>query len=129
MLLEVLQKEGPVGSGFLLHSYGGPVEMVSQFADIGAYFSISGYFASPGKESKREVFRAVPLDRLLVETDCPDMLGPESVCQDRSGDGANVPSNLVGVYEFASEFLGVESMEFRKAVESNFHHLFGRWVN
>jgi len=128
MLLEILQEEGPLETGFLLHSYGGPVEMVPRFSSIGAYFSISGYFALEEKKSKREAFRAAPLDRLLVETDCPDMLGPGSVCPERLNNGANVPSNLIGIYEFASELLGMDSIEFRKIVESNFLQLFGRWV-
>tara|TARA_A100001037_G_C15050527_1_gene589895 strand:+ start:261 stop:1094 length:834 start_codon:yes stop_codon:yes gene_type:complete len=129
LLLEILQEEGPLDAGFLLHSYGGPVEMVPRFLDIGAYFSISGYFASEDKKSKREAFRAAPLDRVLVETDCPDMLGPGSVCPERLNNGANVPSNLIGIYEFAAELLGMNSIEFRKIVESNFLRLFGRWVN
>jgi len=128
MLLEILQEEGPLETGFLLHSYGGPVEMVPRFSDIGAYFSISGYFALEDKKRKWEAFRVAPLDRLLVETDCPDMLGPGSVCPERLNNGANVPSNLIGIYEFASELLGMDSIEFRKIVGSNFLQLFGRWV-
>lgn len=128
MLLEILQEEGPLETGLLLHSYGGPVEMVSQFLDIGAYFSISGYFALEEKKSKRDTFTKIPLDRLLVETDCPDMAGPEPVCPERLKNGANVPSNLIGIYEFVSGLLGLESIEFRKIVESNFLQLFGRWV-
>ena len=128
MLLEILQEEGPlerVSPSFLWR----PVEMVPRFSDIGAYFSISGYFALEDKKSKREAFRAVPLDRLLVETDCPDMTGPKSVCPERLNNGANVPSNLIGIYEFASDLLGMDTIEFRKIVESNFLQLFGRWVN
>ncbi len=68
------------------------------------------------------------MDRLLVETDCPDMAGPEPVCPERLKNGANVPSNLIGIYEFVSGLLGLESIEFRKIVESNFLQLFGRWV-
>jgi len=128
-LLEILQEEGPVESGFLLHSYGGPVEMVPAFLEIGGYFSISGYFAWEGKERKREAFKAVPLERLLVETDCPDMLGPETVCPERSAERVNVPSNLGGVYEFAAGLFGLPSLEFRDAIEANFLQLFGRWVS
>lgn len=128
MLLETLQEEEPLESGFLLHSYGGPAEMVSAFLEIGAYFSMSGYFAIEEKRRKREAFKAVPLSRLLVETDCPDMLGPESVCPNRLGNQVNLPSNLEGVYEFAAGFYGLPSLEFRDAVEANFIQLFGRWV-
>jgi TatD DNase family protein len=129
MLLKILQEEGPIESGFLLHSYGGPAEMIPDFLEIGACFSISGYFALEGKERKREAFRAVPLERLLVETDCPDMLGPQTVCPARLGERVNGPSNIGGVYEFAAGLFGVPSLEFRDAIEANFLQLFGRWVS
>lgn len=76
-LLEIL-REGPLPScGFLLHSYGGSVEMLKPLADLGAYFSFPGYFAHERKTRQRETFRHVPPDRLLVETDAPDQLPPE----------------------------------------------------
>src|SRR5688500_16990389 len=52
-LLEILQSE-KVPAGFLLHSYGGPAEMVQPFAELGGYFSISGYFAHDRKQRQRE---------------------------------------------------------------------------
>ena len=128
MLLEILQEEGPLDAGFLLHSYGGPVEMVPRFLDIGAYFSISGYFASEDKKSKREALESYLWIDCWSRPIAPDMLGPGSVCPERLNNGANVPSNLIGIYEFASELLGMDSIEFRKIVGSNFLQLFGRWV-
>ena len=48
-ILELLQ-EGPVPErGFLLHSYGGPTEMVQAFAQLGAYFSFQVIFCAPPK--------------------------------------------------------------------------------
>ena len=45
---------------FLLHSYSGPKEMMTDFVELGAYFSLSGYFFRPEKREKLEVFRTVP---------------------------------------------------------------------
>src|SRR5690606_11232155 len=72
-LNEILRAEKRPACGFLLHSYGGPAEMVRGFAGLGAFFSISGHFANERKSRQRETFRSVPLDRLLIETDAPDM--------------------------------------------------------
>jgi TatD DNase family protein len=63
--------------GFLLHSYGGSAELVPSFVILGAYFSVSPYFFHPRKAAQLEVFLQVPLDRLLLETDAPDMWPPE----------------------------------------------------
>jgi TatD DNase family protein len=127
-LLEILQSE-KVPAGFLLHSYGGPAEMVQRFAELGGYFSISGYFANNRKQRQREVFRKVPLDRILVETDAPDMALPVErdsyKLPDAEGRIINHPANLIGVYEFAAELYGIQIKEFAERIEANFQRFFG----
>ncbi len=130
LLESVLRSEERLPSrGFLLHSFGGSLEMMRSFADLGAYFSMSAYFAWDRKERQREVFRNIPLDRLLIETDAPDMGGPESVTpfklDDQERNPINDPRNLVSVYEFAAELLGLGSDELEGQVEENFRRLFG----
>ena len=49
-LLELLQAGPLPREGFLLHSYGGPQEMILPLARLGAYFSIPGYFAHERKQ-------------------------------------------------------------------------------
>lgn len=127
-LEEVLRDERPAPRGFLLHSYGGPAEMVKPFAKLGAYFSFSGYFADEKKVKKREAFLEVPLDRLLIETDAPDMLPPKNLRSLRvrlpSSEEINHPANLFKVYEYAAGFFGVKLDEFRQIIERNFIRLF-----
>jgi TatD DNase family protein len=126
-LLEILQSE-KLPAGFLLHSYGGPTEMVPKFAELGGYFSISGYFAREHKEKQREVFRMVPLDRILVETDAPDMALPAE--RDRynltveNGGVINHPANIIEVYKFAAELYRFPLEEFAMVVERNFLRFF-----
>ncbi len=71
-LLELL-RSGPLPRrGFLLHSFGGPREMVPELASLGAYFSFPGYFLHARKTRQRETFEHIPAHRLLLETDAPD---------------------------------------------------------
>ena len=121
-MLELLEKHR-LPCGFLLHSYGGPAEMVKPFVELGGYFSISGYFAHERKEKQREVFRAVALERILVETDAPDMLPPEQLREGNLGE-VNHPGNIVKVYSFAAELLGMELEEFAEQVEDNFNRFY-----
>lgn len=115
--------------GFLLHSYNGPVEMLRGFLDLGAHVSISGYFANPQKLKQRETFRAVPLDRVLVETDAPDMLLPEHLeafsLKSEKGERLNHPGNLAAVYRFAAELYRMDLERFTACVGENFQRLFG----
>jgi TatD DNase family protein len=117
--------------GFLLHSYGGPQEMVKPLADLGAYFSLPGYFAHERKHRQRETFRHVPRERLLLETDAPDQSLPDarnrfSLTEPGTGKPLNHPANLAAVYEFAAELLGEPVESLGACVQENFHRLFGR---
>lgn len=90
---------------FLLHSFSGSTEMSRLFLDRGAYFSVSGYFFKPEKRSKLEVFFSIPKDRILIETDAPDMSLPTSLDLHSECD-FNHPENLRIVYgEMAKQLL------------------------
>jgi TatD DNase family protein len=125
-LLGIVSTHPLPNAGFLLHSYGGPAEMIPRFAKLGAYFSISGHFAHPRKVRQLEVFRLVPLERLLVETDAPDMAPPPELIEFSLPDESlNHPGNLRAVYQFAARLRGIPLPEFIKTVERNFQRLFG----
>lgn len=129
-LLELLTEHPRPARGFLLHSYGGSVEMVPGLAKLGAYFSFPGYFANERKTRQRETFRRIPIDRLLIETDAPDQRLPDARNQfplfDANGAPLNHPANLRAVYGFLGEFLGKPPAELSRQVESNFQRLFGQ---
>lgn len=115
--------------GFLLHAYSGPAELVGKFADYGAYFSFNGAFLAARHAAKREVFRRVPADRLLVETDAPAMpLPPENAAFSlpMTADAApNHPANLAATYAALAELRGVPLDTLAAHVEANFLRLFG----
>ncbi|MEY2879742.1 MAG: putative deoxyribonuclease YcfH [Verrucomicrobiota bacterium] len=117
--------------GFLLHAYSGPLELVRPLADLGAYFSFNGYFLRARHAAKSRVFAAVPLDRLLVETDAPAMRLPaprEKFPPLPAPDGslANHPANLVATYAALAELRGVPLESLAAHVEENFQRLFAR---
>ena len=106
-LLEILASVRHPPKGFLLHSYGGPPEMVAAFVALGGYFSISGHFFHPRKRAQLETFLSVvPKDRLLVETDAPDMGLPEGD-EKFGGLVINHPANLTVIRARIESLLGV----------------------
>jgi TatD DNase family protein len=123
-LLEILKGEERPSVGFLLHSYGGPAEMVRSFAELGGYFSFSGYFAHPRKVKQREVFREIPSDRLLIETDAPDMAPPADMQEFSIFPDGNHPANIRAVYKFAAEMLNKPLERLATEMEANFQRLF-----
>lgn len=129
-LYDLLRDHPRPARGFLLHSYGGPAEMVAPLAKLGARFSFPGYFMHERKARQRETFKAVPLDRLLIETDAPDQMLPDAanaypLTDPGSGKPLNHPANLPAVYEFMARLRGVPLPEFVAQVQENFDRLFG----
>ncbi len=129
-LAAILREEPRPACGFLLHSYGGPVDMVEGLVKLGAYFSLSGYFAHARKARQREAFKRVPLERLLLETDAPDMWPPDQwndhpLTDCATGKPMNHPANLGAVYRFAAALLGIDGDHLTSQVERNFRDLFG----
>jgi TatD DNase family protein len=122
-LLEILQSEALPARGFLLHSYSGSAEMIPRLAEMGALFSLSGYFAHPRKAAQREAFRQVPRDRLLLETDAPDM-GPPNPDHALRDSGINHPANIAQVYRFAAGLLAMDPTELNSLIEANFRRFF-----
>lgn len=128
-LHELLRDHPRPARGLVLHSFGGPVEMVPALAKLGAHFSFPGYFLHEHKLRQREAFKRVPPDRLLLETDAPDQLLPENrnrhPLADAEGKPLNHPANILAVYEGLAEFLGEKMESLAARVEENFQNVFG----
>jgi TatD DNase family protein len=98
--------------------------VVSSLCDRGAFFSLSGYFFREDKKKKLEVFRCIPRDRILLETDAPDMLPPEelrsySVFSDSGNGLLNHPGNIESIYEAYAHFTGCSQKEIASEMREN----------
>jgi TatD DNase family protein len=129
-LHELLRDHPRPDCGFVLHSFGGPAEMIPTFAKLGAYFSFPGYYLHPRKDRQRETFRKVPPDRLLIETDAPDQPLPDDKnqfpLQDPAGKPINHPANLAAVYQGLAEYLGEKPDLLAARIGENFNRIFGK---
>lgn len=128
-LARALRETPRPARGFLLHAYGGPAEMAAEFAALGAYFSFNGNFLGERHAAKREVFRHLPADRILVETDAPAMPLPANrrthELPARSDENTiNHPANIGAVYAGLAEVRGVALAALAPQIERNFAALF-----
>lgn len=66
--LEILKKHKPKG---VLHCFSGSAEMAKEIIKIGMYIGIGGTVTFKNARKLPDVIRAIPKDRILLETDCP----------------------------------------------------------
>jgi TatD DNase family protein len=129
-LMDRLRRRARLPRGFLLHSYGGSRELVPELVRLGAHFSLSGHSLHPRKADQLAVFRAIPRDRWLVETDAPDQLPPpEWMSHPATGPGGrpvNVPANLPRIAAGLADHLGVPAADLAALCEANWRRFFGR---
>lgn len=59
-------------AGVLMHSYSGGAELVRFYAKVGCHFSLAGPVSYDRARKPIEALKAIPPDRLMVETDAPD---------------------------------------------------------
>lgn len=115
-----LDKERPHG---VIHTFSGDEAQADQYLRLGMYLSFSGVLTFPKKaEVMQAVARAMPLERILVETDCP-FLAPEPFRGKR-----NEPSYVRLVAEKLAQLRSLSVEEIDRATEENTKRLFDiRW--
>lgn len=129
-LHDVLRRTRLPTRGVLLHAYGGSAELAREFAALGAYFSFNGTFLGERQAARHIVFKTIPADRLLVETDAPAMPLPASHRTHElpglaDGNPINHPANLGAVYAGLAEIRGLPLEELAPQIAENFRQLFG----
>jgi TatD DNase family protein len=126
-LMELLDDNGWPASGFVIHSYSGPGELVEPLVRRGAYLSFSGAITFAHNRKGREAVTAVPLDCLLIETDAPDLIPAQATpLQDASGKPANEPAFLGRILTEVANLRGLPEGALADATRRNAEKLWGQ---
>jgi len=115
----------PPPPAFLMHSFGGSIETARRLVPLGAYFSFSGYFLHERKHAVIEVFRQLPQDRILLETDAPDMLPPPAHISHPLPENHNHPANLPAIGHALAAALGMPPARLEELTRDNAARCFG----
>ncbi len=76
-VMELLRQQAKHFSGGVLHCFSGSWEMAKVCLNLGFYLSFAGPLTFPKSNRLREIAAQIPLDRFLLETDCP-YLAPQA---------------------------------------------------
>jgi len=107
------------GLGGILHCFSGSRQDAMKFLSWGFQVSFAGNVTYKKAEDLREVAREIPLDRLLIETDCP-YLAPVPYRGKR-----NEPAFVIEVARTLATLHHVSPEELGEIVVRNFERLFG----
>jgi len=69
-LVAILRKVGRAHAG-VVHSFLGDAPLAETFLALGLYLGVGGPLTYPANEALRDAVRRVPLERIVLETDCP----------------------------------------------------------
>ena len=116
---DILEEAGVPEAGCVIHCYGEGPELARSFLDMGCMVSFAGTVTFKKTDIIRESARVVPLERLLVETDCP-FLAPEPVRGRK-----NEPAFAVFTAVKVAEARGDDAAVVARAAHENARALFG----
>ncbi|HBL92192.1 MAG TPA: LuxR family transcriptional regulator [Hyphomonas sp.] len=124
MMGDILEEEFEKGSFVpLLHCYTGGARLAQRGLDLGGFVSVSGILSFKSAREVREVITDVPMDRLILETDCP-YLAPVPMRGRR-----NEPSYLIHVAEALASLKSIPLDDVLKTTTDNAMRLFSRIPN
>ena len=110
-------KEFPDVTG-VFHCYSGSAEMARQLVDLGWYIGFTGVLTFKNARKAIETAASIPLDRIVLETDCPYM-APEPFRGKR-----NDPGKIYRMAEKLAEIRGLPVEEIQKITVENGKRLY-----
>jgi TatD DNase family protein len=116
--LDIVKEEKAGDTGGVFHCYSGSVEMARELIDNNFYLAFGGIVTFKNAKKAVDVIKYMPLDRLLIETDCP-YLSPEPYRGKR-----NESSYLVHIIKKIAEIKGVSINNLENVTTDNAKTLF-----
>ena len=116
--LAILKEHKPLYSG-VMHCYSGSVELLKDVLNLGLYIGLDGPLTFLNAKTPKEVCEVVPLERLLVETDCP-YLSPHPL-----RGTVNEPKNIVLIIDEVTRLKGLSKKHILDVTYNNANKLFG----
>lgn len=114
-MMDILRSHRPKG---VLHCFSGSKEMALEAVSLGLYIGLGGVVTFKNARHSTQVAAAIPLDRLLLETDCP-YLAPVPF-RGKRNDSSLIPYAAAKI----AELRGIDLNTLFKACEENTRRLF-----
>lgn len=118
-MARILAEEHRAGEyACVMHCFSSTPALAQAALDLGFYLSMSGIAAFPRSSDLRDIFKAAPLDRILVETDSPYLAPPPHRGR------RNEPAYVAHTAALGADLFGLSLPDFAARTEANFERLF-----
>ena len=118
--LKIMREEGANHVGGVMHCFTESLDVALEAIKLNFYISFSGIVTFKNATDLKEVVKAIPLDRILIETDSP-YLAPVPY-RGRIND----PSNVIHVAEEIAKLKNISMEEVGEVTTQNFFKLFSK---
>jgi len=116
--LRILTEHARKPDTVVLHCFSGDERLAAKMVDMGCYISLAGPITFKNAVDAARVAQSVPLDRLLIETDCP-YLAPVPY-----RGKTNEPALLPLIAERIAELRGIPVADVARATTANARDVF-----
>jgi TatD DNase family protein len=128
-IVKTLKQHGPLAAGGVIHSYSGSADLVPVLEKFNLHISFSGSVTRPNAKKVIQALGAVSLDRIVFETDAPDIV-PQFVLDAHTGEiPLNEPANVPEIVRVAAERRGMSFETLARHGYENSLDLFGPVLN
>ncbi len=117
-IIEILKTQQVRG---VIHCFTGNLEEAQRYMDLGFYIGINGIIF---KLDLDEVIKNAPLDKILVETDCPYLIPPLARRSPEGEGGRNEPIFVKHVIQKIADLKGISFNEVAETTTQNARKLF-----
>lgn len=118
-MIEILSKnKSLLGNGGVIHCFNKNLTVAKIFIDLGFHLSIGGALTFPDSKKLKNAVKEIPLEKILLETDCPYMTPVPFRGQ------INEPKNVVIVAEEIARIKEIPVEEVEKITTENAKRLF-----
>ena len=118
--LKIMREEGANQVGGVMHCFTESLDVALEAIKLNFYISFSGIVTFKNAIDLKEVVKAIPLDRILIETDSP-YLAPVPY-----RGKINDPSNVIHVAEEIAKLKNISVEEVGQVTTQNFFKLFSK---
>lgn len=122
----LVREEGLPAAGALLHAFGGSAETAREMQELGFSLAFGCSIAAPQNRRAAQVLPAVRPERLLLETDSPDL--PPRHLEGWPADAPNEPAQLPMVAEAAARLRREPQEKVAGLALDNARRMFARWL-